>query len=140
MRKFSPAFTVTYGVFAIAALVYLYPLFAGVAVAVVVILAVVLVLAVAKEDGRKERELQSQGYHVELVLPGVLRDGLDDIAVVYYNARGQIWLPGKIEKGKYVLLFNAPLGWDSKAPRWAWDEKSTVLERIAKAYPKMIIQ
>lgn len=129
-------FHVMCGLALVIGIVYWQPVVGSIVLGLVACLA----LAFYREIGRKERELSQQGFHVEWVSPGVLRDGLDDMAIVYHDLKGEIWFPGKIVRGKSIVTIPDFHAWDNKVPEWAKDQRQTIIERIGKSHPKVIIR
>ena len=83
---------------------------------------------------REEQRHVRQGYWVEYLSPGRVRDDKETFAVVYHEAERWQFFYGKTARRGELdrLLFPDEAAWQSRSPNWLNGKRVLVLSRIQK--------
>lgn len=103
------------------------------------LLAVVLTRDPAK---LRQRDIEKQGFYVEVDSPGLYRgSNLHNFGLYYYEPDGKISFEGTWPpKSKATLTVPSPNEWEIEMPDWAKTRRAVILERIAEANRFMVLE
>jgi hypothetical protein len=91
----------------------------------------VLVGVVAAVFYREHRRCKGEGFYVEYLSPGLVRDGPDDWGVVYREGENALRFYGKIiARDRDILHVPSLENWLRIVPEWARDRREIILQRI----------
>lgn len=99
-------------------------------------LALAVIVALAAWGGvswkREQQRRMREGYWIEWLTPGRVRDGPDDAALVYHEGEREYGLPAKerIDGDGAKLYVPSPARWNEAAPEWARDRRDEIIGRV----------